>query len=373
MELKNRIEWVDYYKALAIILVVIGHSTGIMNKYIYQFHVPAFFFISGYLTNISGMKMDEIIIRKGLTLILPYVFWCSFGLIIFDILQKLNVLKYVSMHSSIPPLRNNICSMFTALYCDWFGATWFLVSLFGVCILSKMMSLINNDKIGIVYIGLSVMLFTLGYDMIRNNNTIHIFGFNIHHFMIIQGFFSFGVFVRIYFSNIIQRIKGYFWVISTIICIGNFYIIHKCWNTTIDLASNYVNLLYQDVLMVVNGIIFLLSLSKMIEKIPKKKIKIIMKKIGENTLAILMFHFIGFKIVTILLSLCGFCNINEVSLLVPSPNGTSKYWYLYTFISIIFSIGLWNMLCKIKIIRILNGQDRDFVSKVCKLYNNYVR
>ena len=31
----NRIQWIDFYKAIVIITVVIGHTTGDLNKYIY--------------------------------------------------------------------------------------------------------------------------------------------------------------------------------------------------------------------------------------------------------------------------------------------------------------------------------------------------
>lgn len=40
MSSMKRIDWVDYYKALAIILVVLGH-TGQFNGIIYQFQVAA--------------------------------------------------------------------------------------------------------------------------------------------------------------------------------------------------------------------------------------------------------------------------------------------------------------------------------------------
>ena len=70
----KRIEWADYYKAFAILLVVIGHATGRFNGYIYQFHVAAFFFISGYLSRIDKKSYDKIIIIKFFNLILPYIF-----------------------------------------------------------------------------------------------------------------------------------------------------------------------------------------------------------------------------------------------------------------------------------------------------------
>lgn len=60
-KMEKRIEWIDIFKALAIVMVVIGHSTGKFNAYIYQFHVAAFFFISGYVS-----KMDKVSIGKEL-------------------------------------------------------------------------------------------------------------------------------------------------------------------------------------------------------------------------------------------------------------------------------------------------------------------
>ena len=51
MEKKNRISWCDIYKGIVIILVVVGHATGKFNQYIYQFHMAAFFLISGYTGN----------------------------------------------------------------------------------------------------------------------------------------------------------------------------------------------------------------------------------------------------------------------------------------------------------------------------------
>lgn len=51
--MKERIVWVDWMKALLILLVVLGHSGSLFTPVIYLFHIPAFFFISGYLANYS--------------------------------------------------------------------------------------------------------------------------------------------------------------------------------------------------------------------------------------------------------------------------------------------------------------------------------
>ena len=50
----NRLNWIDWAKALAIIFVVYGHTPAekgdFLHNYITSFHMPLFFFISGFLT-----------------------------------------------------------------------------------------------------------------------------------------------------------------------------------------------------------------------------------------------------------------------------------------------------------------------------------
>lgn len=56
-----RIEWVDILKGIAIICVFIGHTTndnygnisGLLHMWIYSFHMPLFFFLSGYVFSIK--------------------------------------------------------------------------------------------------------------------------------------------------------------------------------------------------------------------------------------------------------------------------------------------------------------------------------
>ena len=46
---KKRILWIDYAKAFAMFFVVIGHvnSGNYLTNWIYSFHMPLFFFLSG--------------------------------------------------------------------------------------------------------------------------------------------------------------------------------------------------------------------------------------------------------------------------------------------------------------------------------------
>lgn len=74
----NRIEWIDICKGIGIVLVVIGH-TGIGQistfgyNYIYSFHMPLFYFLSGLtFKNEKYNQLTLFLRRRFWTLILPF-------------------------------------------------------------------------------------------------------------------------------------------------------------------------------------------------------------------------------------------------------------------------------------------------------------
>ena len=57
----TRILWMDVFRGLLILSVVIGHTTGKFNAYIYQFHMGAFFLASGFTTKQDSRSLLETI------------------------------------------------------------------------------------------------------------------------------------------------------------------------------------------------------------------------------------------------------------------------------------------------------------------------
>ena len=47
--LDNRLAWIDWMKAIGIYFIILGHFYSVGEKFIYVFHVPLFFVISGFL------------------------------------------------------------------------------------------------------------------------------------------------------------------------------------------------------------------------------------------------------------------------------------------------------------------------------------
>lgn len=78
---KKRLNWVDVTKGFLMILVVIGHYPGQLDfplgKYIYWFHMPAFFLLSGLFFKpvLEKGKSKEVIYKRFMQLIVPYLFF----------------------------------------------------------------------------------------------------------------------------------------------------------------------------------------------------------------------------------------------------------------------------------------------------------
>lgn len=53
MNITNRENWIDYCRGLGIILMIVGHSAApeYLDTWIYGFHMPMFYILSGYLYN----------------------------------------------------------------------------------------------------------------------------------------------------------------------------------------------------------------------------------------------------------------------------------------------------------------------------------
>jgi len=73
----NRVKWVDYAKAGGIFLVVAGHAgfPETIRSYIYAFHIPLFFFLSGLFFDFEKYPDYKTFFKKRFQqLVVPYLF-----------------------------------------------------------------------------------------------------------------------------------------------------------------------------------------------------------------------------------------------------------------------------------------------------------
>lgn len=110
----KRIEYIDSIRGLAIFLVVWGHAIQYLDgeasfftdpvfKFIYSFHMPLFFVISGFLFSSSLRKpAADFFKQKSLQLLLPSVVWALIlGVIDYPILkdEPMDILKVLNPQS----------------------------------------------------------------------------------------------------------------------------------------------------------------------------------------------------------------------------------------------------------------------------------
>lgn len=150
MEVKstNRLNCIDYLKCFAIYLVVLGHCSidlELMNI-IYSFHLPLFFYLSGYVFNVNKYKFDfkSFIVSRFRTLLIPYFKYCMY-IILFLVI--INIIK----DTGIP---YNFFDIIKALIMGIrFGkcgiSLWFIISLFTIQLIVLFFYRLfnNNDNI----------------------------------------------------------------------------------------------------------------------------------------------------------------------------------------------------------------------------------
>ncbi|MBE9007391.1 acyltransferase family protein [Fortiea sp. LEGE XX443] len=133
--ISHKIDWIDFWKGIGIFSVVFSHvvEEGV-SEYLYWFHMPLFFFISGFLYK-DKYDYKTYFQKKFSSLLVPYF---SF-LLLYSGLQSLSYVAKAIKSDSILPLNELVSFTVAYLYnqiyggallANWFGVFWFVTCLF---------------------------------------------------------------------------------------------------------------------------------------------------------------------------------------------------------------------------------------------------
>ncbi|MBQ3409306.1 MAG: acyltransferase family protein [Clostridia bacterium] len=120
--MKQRIQWLDIVKGFLILTVMLGHISQTpewLKIWIYSFHMPLFFFLSGVTFSIEKYDFKTFIKRKIRTLIVP-------GLV-FEFIQ---IIINVAMGKLQLTVKNIILGIILQMRGQGTDIAWFLVALF---------------------------------------------------------------------------------------------------------------------------------------------------------------------------------------------------------------------------------------------------
>jgi fucose 4-O-acetylase-like acetyltransferase len=123
--LDDRNQWIDILKGIGILFIVIGHIvSGPLRDFLYLFHVPIFFFLSGYLFK-KPISKKSYILKKTTRLLVPY----------FSFLSGFTIILILATFLINNDTDNLIVLIESALLggqslTGWLSVFWFITSLF---------------------------------------------------------------------------------------------------------------------------------------------------------------------------------------------------------------------------------------------------
>lgn len=228
MQNRNRNLTIDTYRGIGILFVIAGHTFGIPEEtynWIYSFHMPAFFILSGYLFNHSNTKKTpfETITKKFYRLIIPA--WvlgllCSIPFIALLIIDKIDYslffAKLAGTLNGYPKTQYNFQS----------SPLWFLFALFIIEFIAAIFSKLNKVTHIIV-----IFLIGIGGILISTSNPTYL-PFNLLTALTSCFFFSVGMLVNMYKSKITHRSITFF------LCLLIFILANTHSSSTLSMAEN---------------------------------------------------------------------------------------------------------------------------------------
>lgn len=264
----KRLDYLDYAKGTAILLVVLAHiyafntdiSRGIVITWIYSFHMPLFFIISGLLMKLKHNELNkETIIKRFKGIIIPYFLFSSLAIIVNQILYGINVKQAIKE---------------TLLTISGVGidVLWFLPALFfGEVLLLLLNKYIKNINIRLYFILVIGILATF---ITKENGVILVF---VARIMISMLFISIGYYL---YNIIINRNIS---IIQLTILIIVQAILSNI-NRFVDLNNLVLGNIFLYFINSCIGTIIIINLCRRISK------SNILSYLGKNSIVILGFH-----------------------------------------------------------------------------------
>lgn len=290
--------YISTAKAIGIILMVVGHaiSQNFVYRFIYMFHMPLFFFCSGYFYNVpsSLAGVGSFTLKRFKGLYLPFIKWGIVFLLFHNMFCAWNIydtscIYYYDSSEYLYRLRSLLLTMTgqeQLLDPFWFLKQLLLSSLL-VCGVTY-----SFRKVKIKYMDLLLWLFSLIMAVVSKH-----FGWGLPVIWDLSIMFLSATFV---FMGYIYRKKekdNYYSLTGLIISFSIVLIVVWMWDDYLDMLWYNENSVLLYVATAFVGVFMILTVSKIIDRWP---IKSIFYYIGKNTQIILVMHLLVFKLVNLL-------------------------------------------------------------------------
>ena len=324
----KRIDYIDIVKGITIILMIIGHVSNIptiLRTFIFSFHMPLFFIISGY--TFKKKKQTKLLKSSIRRLIIPYLL-TGITMLILNIIISIknqeikNILNLIK-NSFLSILWGSGAREICPTGIQPIGAIWFLLAMFWGGLIFNSILQTKRPIIWILIISytsyLSVKLTWLPLDI--QQGMFSVLFMYIGYIMKKDNFFD----KKLSFS--LQILMLGIWTFS--VCYGKPFSMVSMW-----IPNGFLN-----IVSAVCGTYFIVKLSQIIEK----KVYLLKQpliNLGQNTLLILCVHLI----------ILNYFPWNKLANMLTGSNLESLKVLIFLTINIILSLSISMLLNKIKLI-----------------------
>ena len=316
MKQKNRIKWVDVAKFFGIFAIYLGHmymSAGKSYKFVFLFHVPLFFFLSGCMDYYDNeQNILKYIYKKFKTIMIPFFVFSIIAITVYaigynsDLSEILNQFKFV--------IKGNIRDTFVPA-----GSLWFLSCLF---VMEVVFKLIKQLKYKISIIGCCILMLIIYHSFLEGSGLYYNFDLVLRYIIYFGlGYITYPYIVSLFdldklWKKIVTGITAVLTLMYSLLLYNESSIITKM---TTSIPQGYA------IMSVINAIAIIwlvLVISKICENISY------FNKVGRETLYLCGNEDIMKTLVPVLL---GLFSLN-VSL------GTPLHAFIYAFILLVINV-----------------------------------
>ena len=323
---KDRIDWVDMARGVGIFLVVLGHVAKLPNfigLYIYTFHLPLFFLLSGYLFNpakYTGFR--AFITSRAQRLVFPYVLFSVLSFFFFLLLNWRSVIGSGLLSSQLYYFFGGlIFAVRGTAWTEHSGALWFLACLFFTEIFFYLIiHKIKGNHFSLLKILLIISVVAYLYSKLFN----YPLPWSIDASLTATVFYGLGFLIKE--KNIINFIKPSFGIVATLFLV-NFWA--GITNKPVDMFSGSYGNYFLFYIAAFAGTAMVITVVRLIKKCPT------LSFLGQNSLAIMGLHFyIGITLADLIFK---YCSLNNLFFAI---NYSSRIYILRDlFLLLLVSIG----------------------------------
>lgn len=276
----NRLGNIDVTKGILIIITVIGHiwQRGYVHNFIYTFHMPAFFVISGILLNYTRSyekPYGRFLLSRIYSFGIPFLF-----------IEALGVLTDILRHGVTLNIKGYIFNTLIFNFND--PNLWFIVDLFLVeIVFAALKKLFRKDE---VICGVCLLLFLLSFVLPSGRYVSTIAGSCWYLFFFVMGFYG--------YSLLSQWNRPAFF--SSVVFL---FVVAAVFGKKVDRQVSVANLAF--LLSGIAGTYAALQIGMM--KFPEK-IKKLFSAAGRNTIVIYGTHHILYAAVGVILGITDFAS-----------------------------------------------------------------